>query len=223
MFPLSPLTISLWVAAWACLIALVGGTLVAWLLVRGQFRGKWLAEALAMSPMILPPTVLGYYLLVLLGQQGIGPWVEQVFGFRFVFTLNGAILASSITAFPLVLQSVRAGLLAINPEIENSARIDGCGEWGLLWRISLPLAWPSMFAGGVLGFLRALGDFGTVLMVAGNIPGRTQTMAMAIYDAVQRNDTASANQLTLTLTAIAFGLLFVALRVSHRALDVYRM
>jgi molybdate transport system permease protein len=172
--------------------------------------------------MVLPPTVLGYYLLILLGQRGIGPWIEHFLGFRLVFTLNGAVIAGAITAFPLVVQSVRAGLLSINPEIENAARLDGCSEWAMLWRVSLPLAWPSILAGAILGFLRALGDFGTMLMVAGNIPGRTQTMAMAIYDAVQANNTAYANRLTFTLTAVAFGLLFLALRISRRALDIYQ-
>ncbi len=218
---LSPLVISLWVATWACLIALVSGTLVAWALANGRFRGKWLVEGLAMAPMVLPPTVLGYYLLIVLGQRGVGQWLEQAFGFRIVFTLNGAVIAASVTAFPLVVQSVRAGLVGINREIEQAARLDGCSEWALLWRIRLPLAWPSIVAGGILGFLRALGDFGTVLMVAGNIPGRTQTMAMAIYDAVQSNNTSYANQLTLTLTIVAFGLLFVALRLSRQATDIH--
>lgn len=217
----SPLLISLWVSGWSCLLALIGGTLIAWALVKGQFRGKWLVEGVVMAPLVLPPTVLGYYLLVVLGQRGIGPWIEYLLGFRLVFTVNGAIIAATIVGLPLVVQSVRAGLLGIHPEMENAARLDGCSEWGVLWRISLPLAWPALLAGGILAFLRGMGEFGAILMVAGNIPGRTQTMAMAIYDAVQANNTAYANQLTLVLTVVAFGLLFLALRISRSALDVH--
>jgi molybdate transport system permease protein len=165
--------------------------------------------------------VLGYYLLVLLGQRGLGLLVEQLFGVRFVFTINGAVIAAANTAFPLVVQSVRVGFLGIHPEIENAARIDGCSEWGILWRVSLPLAAPGILAGAILGFLRALSDFGAVLMVAGNIPGRTQTLSMAIYDAVQANDSVSANELALTMTIVALGLLFTALRISNRMIDIH--
>lgn len=215
----TPLAISLWVAVWACLFSLVAGMLIAWALTREHLRGRTLLEGLAMSPLILPPTVLGYYLLVVLGQQGIGPWVERLFGFRFVFTLTGAIVAASISALPLVVQAVRASLAAISKEIEQAARLDGCSERQLFLYVTAPLAWRGLLAGGILGFLRALGDFGAVLMVAGNIPGRTQTMAMAIYDAVQANRVAEANQLTLLLSVTAFGLLFLVLRVSQTALD----
>lgn len=215
----TPLAISLWVAGWACLFSLVAGTGIAWALTREHLRWRTLIEGLAMSPLVLPPTVLGYYLLVALGQQGIGPWVEAYLGFRFVFTLNGAIVAASISALPLVVQAVRASLAAISKEIEQAARLDGCSEWQLFVHVTAPLAWRGLLAGGILGFLRALGDFGAVLMVAGNIPGRTQTMAMAIYDAVQANRVAEANQLTLLLTVTAFSLLFLVLRISQRAFD----
>lgn len=198
------------------------GTLIAWTLTRERLRGRTLIEGLAMSPLVLPPTVLGYYLLVILGQQGIGPWVERVLGFRFVFTLTGAIVAASISALPLVVQAVRASLAAISKELEQAARLDGCTERQLFIHVTAPLAWRGLLAGGILGFLRALGDFGAVLMVAGNIPGRTQTMAMAIYDAVQANRVAEANQLTLVLTVTAFGLLFLVLRITRQALDQTR-
>lgn len=215
----TPLAISLWVAGWACLFSLVVGTLIAWLLTRERLRGRTLLEGLAMSPLVLPPTVLGYYLLVALGQQGIGPWVEWLLGFRFVFTLTGAVVAASISALPLVVQAVRASLAALSKEIEQAARLDGCSERQLFLYVTAPLAWRGLLAGGILGFLRALGDFGAVLMVAGNIPGRTQTMAMAIYDAVQANRLAEANQLTLLLSVTAFSLLFLILRISQSALD----
>lgn len=213
---MSPLALSLWVSAWAGLMALVLGTLVAWVLVKIPFRGKWLAEGLVMAPLVLPPTLLGYYLLVLLGQRGLGPLTEQLFGFRFVFSVSGAIVAATVAALPLVIQTLQVSIAEINREIEEAARVDGCTEWSLFWRITLPMIWRGLLAGGVLGFLRAMGDFGATLMVAGNIPGRTRTMAMAIYDRVQANDTAGANQLAVILTAIGFGLLFLVLRLRQR-------
>lgn len=213
---MSPLALSLWVSAWAGLMALVLGTLVAWVLVKIPFKGKWLAEGLVMAPLVLPPTLLGYYLLVLLGQRGLGPLTEQLFGFRFVFSVSGAIVAATVAALPLVIQTLQVSIAEINREIEEAARVDGCTEWSLFWRITLPMIWRGLLAGGVLGFLRAMGDFGATLMVAGNIPGRTQTMAMAIYDRVQANDTAGANQLAVILTAIGFGLLFLVLRLRQR-------
>ena len=212
----SPLSLSIWVATLAGLAALAMGTALAWLLVRRTFRGKILIEGLTLLPLVLPPTVLGYYLLVLLGQRGLGPWIEQSIGFRFVFAWPGAVVAAAIAALPLVLQAVQVSFAEINTEIEDAARVDGCSEWHLFWRVMLPIAWRGILAGGLLGFLRALGEFGATLMVAGNIPGRTQTLAMAIYDAVQANDLARANSLALLLTGIAFGLLFLVLRLNRQ-------
>ncbi len=160
--------------------------------------------------------MLGYYLLVLLGQRGLGPYIERLFGFRFVFAWPGAVVAASITALPLVLTTVQISFADISKEIEDAARVDGCSEWQLFFRVSIPIAWRGIVAGGLLGFLRALGEFGATLMVAGNIPGRTQTLAMAIYDAVQANDLTRANSLALLLTSIAFGLMFLVLQVNRR-------
>lgn len=213
---MSPLALSLWVSTWAGLIALALGALAAWALVKVPFKGKWLVEGLVMAPLVLPPTLLGYYLLVLLGQRGLGPLTEQLLGFRFVFSVQGAIVAATVVALPLVIQTLQVSIANISREIEEAARVDGCTEWGLFWRIILPMIWRGLLAGGVLGFLRALGDFGATLMVAGNIPGRTQTMAMAIYDRVQANDTAGANQLAVILTSIGFGLLFLVFRLRER-------
>jgi molybdate transport system permease protein len=209
----SPITLSLWVASWATLIALLCGTLIAWGLVRIQFKGKWLLESLVMMPLALPPTVLGYYLLVLLGQRGLGPHIENLLGFRLVFSVWGAIVAGTIVALPLIVQAIQVSLSTINPEIEDAARIDGCTEWEMFWYISLPLSWRGILAGGTLGFLRVLGDFGTTLMVAGNIPGHTQTMPMAIYDAVQTNNIFLANELTVILSIVVFLLLLIILRL----------
>lgn len=195
------------------MISLFLGTIIAWVLVKVKFKGKWIAEGLIMSPLILPPTLMGYYLLTFLGQRGIGPWVEQTFGFRIVFSIQGAIIAATVAALPLVVQTIQVSIAAISREIEEAARMDGCTRWQLFWHIDLPLIWRGLLAGGVLGFLRAMGDFGTTLMVAGNIPGRTQTMSMAIYDAAQANNLPLANQLALILSSIGFGLIFVVVRL----------
>ncbi len=214
-YPWSPLAISLWVACWAGFIALVVGTALAWVLVKVKFKGNWLIEGVTLLPLVLPPTVLGYYLLVVLGQQGFGPWIEATLGFRFVFSWPGAVVAATISALPLVVQTTRVGLAEISQEIEEAALIDGCTAWALFWRITLPIAWRSIIAGATLGFLRALGDFGATLMVAGNIPGRTQTLSMAVYDAVQAYDFSRANALVATLSVIAFSLLSLVLLLNR--------
>jgi molybdate transport system permease protein len=216
----SPLALSLWVSSLAGLAALIAGIALAWLLVRREFRGKAFLEGLTLLSLVLPPTVLGYYLLVLLGQRGLGPFIESILGIRFVFAWPGAVVAAAITALPLVLQTVRLSFAEISREIEDAARVDGCSEWQLFWQVMLPIAWRGVLAGGLLGFLRALGEFGATLMVAGNIPGRTQTLSMAIYDAVQANDLARANGLALLLVGLAFGLLFLVLRLNRRIAGV---
>jgi molybdate transport system permease protein len=207
----SPLAISLWVATWAGLAALVIGTAIAWVLVKTRFRGKWLLEGFVLLALVVPPTVLGYYLLVVLGQQGLGPFIERILGFRIVFALPGAVVAATVAALPLVVVTVRVGLAEVSREIEDTAQVDGCNRWQTFWRISLPIASRSVIAGGLLGFLRALGEFGATLMVAGNIPGRTQTLSMAIYDAVQANDLPRANGLVLLMSVMAFGVLVVVM------------
>jgi molybdate transport system permease protein len=215
----SPFALSLWVASWAGAIALIFGTLISWVFVKVPFKGKWIAEGLVMAPLILPPTLLGYYLLTLLGQRGLGPWLEHWFGFRIVFSIQGAIIAATIVALPLVVQTVQISFASISREIEEAGHMDGLSNWGLFWLIDLPLIWRGLLAGGVLGFLRALSDFGTTLMVAGNIPGKTQTMSMAIYDAAQANDIHQANQLALILSSIGFGLIFFVIRLRKKADD----
>lgn len=214
-----PLAISLWVSTLAGLIALACGTALAWLLVKKTFWGKPILEGLTLLSLVLPPTVLGYYLLVSLGQRGLGAFLEGTLGLSFVFAWPGAVVAASITALPLVLQTVKLSFSEISKEIEDAAQVDGCTEWQLFWLVVLPIAWRGVIAAGLLGFLRALGEFGATLMVAGNIPGQTQTLAMAIYDAVQANDLGRANSLALLLVGIAFGLLFLALWLNRRILE----
>lgn len=210
----SPLILSLWVSTWAGVFALVGGIGIAWVLVKSRFRFKWVLEGSTLLALVLPPTVLGYYLLLFFGRQGLGSLLEQM-GLRVVFAWPGAVIAATIAAIPLVVQLVRTSLAEVSQEIEDAGRVDGCNHWQLFWHIDLGIAWRGIVAGGLLGFLRAMGDFGATLMIAGNIPGRTQTLAMALYDAVQANNTRLANELVLLLTGIAFGVLFIALRLSR--------
>jgi molybdate transport system permease protein len=210
----SPLLLSLWVSTWAGTLALVSGTGISWILVKSQFRFKWALEGATLLALVLPPTVLGYYLLLLLGRQGLGPLLERI-GLPVVFAWPGAVIAATVAAIPLVVQLVRTSLAEVSKEIEDAGRVDGCTRWQLFWHIDLGIAWRGIVAGGLLGFLRALGDFGATLMVAGNIPGRTQTLSMALYDAVQTNNTQEANGLVLLLSVIAFGVLSVALQLSR--------
>lgn len=212
----SPLAISLWVATWAGLAALIIGTAIAWVLVKTRIKGKWLLEGFVLLALVVPPTVLGYYLLVALGQQGLGQIIERTLGFRFVFAWPGAVVAATVAALPLVVVTVRVGLAEVSREIEDTAQVDGCNRWQTFWRISLPIAARSVIAGGLLGFLRALGEFGATLMVAGNIPGRTQTLSMAIYDAVQANDLSRANGLVLLMSVIALSVLSIVIVLNQR-------
>jgi len=207
----SPLALSLWIAGWAGLLALTLGTLVAWLLVKRHVRAQWLLEGITQLSLVLPPTVLGYYLLLLLGQRGLGPLLERWLGLRLVFTWQGAVLAATVAALPLVIQTVRVSLAEVSRDVEEAARVDGCTARQLFLRISLPIAWRGILAGGLLGFLRALGEFGTTLMVAGNIPGRTQTLPIAIYGSLQAGNLERANAQALLLTGLAFGLLALVL------------
>jgi molybdate transport system permease protein len=137
-------------------------------------------------------------------------------GIRFVFTWQGAVIAATVAAIPLVVQLVRVSLEEVSSEIEDAGRVDGCSRWQLFWHIDVGIAWRGIVAGGLLGFLRAMGDFGATLMIAGNIPGRTQTLSMALYDAVQANNAFLANQYVLILSSIAFGVLIIAMRLSRR-------
>jgi molybdate transport system permease protein len=182
---LSPLWLSLRVASCATLWVAPVGLAVAYVLARGRFRGRWLLEALASIPLVLPPTVLGYALLVALGRRSvIGHWYESATGHTIVFTWQGAAIAAGVASFPLFVIPARVAIAGISTEILEAARLDGAGRLSLLRRIILPLARPGLAAGAALAFARALGDYGATLMVAGDTPGKTQTIPLAIYDAV---------------------------------------
>lgn len=201
-FDLFPLWLSLRVAVLATMLALILGVALAWVLARRRFPGRDLLAAAVTLPLVLPPTVLGYYLLVALGRGSpIGRLLEGTLGISLVFTWQGAVVASSVVALPLVVRSTQAAFEAINPDLENAARTLGRSEVAIAFTVTMPLAWRGIVAGAVLAFARAIGEFGATLMVAGNIPGKTQTMPIAIYDAVQSGNMALANGLVLIITA----------------------
>ncbi|MNX48713.1 Molybdenum transport system permease protein ModB [compost metagenome] len=192
-----PLLLSLKVAGWATLLAAVAGTAAAYGLSRWRWPGRDLLDAILTLPLVLPPTVLGYYLLVLLGRRGIIGETLAKWDIELIFTWQGAVIAAAIVAFPLVFKSARAAFENVDAQLENAARVLGVSEVGVFFRVTLPLAARGIVAGVLLAFARALGEFGATLMIAGSLPGRTQTLSVAIYEAVQAGDDRTANLLVL--------------------------
>lgn len=207
------LTLSLKVAGWATLLNMVFGVAAAYGLSRWRSPARDLVDAVLTLPLVLPPTVLGYYLLVLLGRRGVfGAWLDK-WGIELVFTWQGAVIAATIVAFPLVLKSARAAFENVDAQLENAARVLGVSEAGVFFRVTLPLASRGIIAGVLLAFARALGEFGATLMIAGNLPGRTQTLSVAIYEAVQAGDDQTANLLVLITSATCIVVLLIAGRL----------
>lgn len=204
------LGLSLKVALWATLIDLVLGVAFGYLLARGRFPGRDVLDALLTLPMVMPPTVLGYYLLVLIGRNGpIGHWLQQNFGINLIFTWQGAVIAAAAVAFPLVLKGARSAFEAVDLQLEQAARVLGVPPFAVFLRVSLPLAWRGVLAGTLLAFARSMGEFGATLMVAGSIPGKTQTLSIAVYEAVQAGQDDTANLLVL-ITSVACIIVLVA-------------
>ena len=210
-----PLILSLKVAGWATAIVLVLGVGAGLALARLRFPGRELLDTLLTLPMVMPPTVLGYYLLVLLGRRGpIGAFLDQHLGIQLIFTLPGAVIAAAVVAFPLVFRPARAAFEAVDPKLEQAARVLGLAEAAVFFRVTLPLAWRGILAGVLLAFARALGEFGATLMVAGSIPGRTQTLSIAVYEAVQAGQDDVANLLVLITSAVCVATLLAAGRLA---------
>jgi len=208
------LGLSLKVAGWATAITLVLGTAAGYALARLRFPGRELLDALLTLPMVLPPTVLGYYLLVLIGRRGwLGAWLNDTFGITLIFTWQGAVIAASLVAFPLVFKPARAAFENIDPQLEQAARVLGLRGVQIFLRVTLPLAWRGILAGLLLAFARALGEFGATLMVAGSIPGQTQTLSLAVYDAVQAGQDDLANKLVLITSLVCVTVLLLAGRL----------
>ena len=211
-----PIRLSFTVATAATLIALVAGSALAWLLARKRFPGRNLLDALITLPLVLPPTVLGYYLLVLLGSRSaFGAFLERTFGIRLTFTVTAAVIAATIHALPLVTKSLRAAFESVNTDLEAAARTLGLNNRRLFFRVTLPLAAKGVLAATALAFARALGDFGVTIMIAGNMPGKTQTASVAIYDAVQAGRDNEAFTLSVIVSVIALLLLYVINRFSR--------
>ena len=206
-----PFWLSLRVASLATVLSLVAGLALAYLFANVEFRGKILLDAFVTLPLVLPPTVLGYYLLVLLGRLSpFGKFYEAVFGGPLVFTWQAAVIASTVHAIPLLVRSTRAALSSVEHSYERAARSLGAREWRIFWRISVPLAQRQIVAATVLAFARSLGDFGATLMVAGDIPHRTQTVSVAIYDAVEGGHTLTAKLLVLAVSGLTIAIVYFA-------------
>ncbi|MCA1944877.1 MAG: molybdate ABC transporter permease subunit [Desulfovibrio sp.] len=211
---LSPLWLTLKVSFIATLFALVLGSLAAMAVMRLRWRFKDVLDAVLTLPMVLPPTVLGYYLLVVFGRHGVlGGMLEEYLGVRLVFTWQGAVLASLVVAFPLVYRTARAALEGVPASCEQAARTLGAGEWEVFLFVSLPLAWRGILAGSMLALARAMGEFGATLMIAGNLPGKTQTLSLAVYSAVQAGDDARANLLVGIVSFVCIVLLVATSRL----------
>jgi molybdate transport system permease protein len=210
-----PLWLSLRVAAISTGLALAIGLWLAWVLANRQFRGREIIDAAVTLPLVLPPTVLGYYLLVVLGRHSpVGQLYEWIFGTPLVFTWQAAVVAALFRSLPLLVKSARAAFESIDRSYERAARNLGATELRLFWRVTLPLARRSILAAAALAFAQGLGDFGVTLMIAGNIPGRTQTVALAIYDAVEAGKGNVALILVLIISAVALVILAVANRLT---------
>lgn len=218
MIDWTPLVLSFEIAAIATTLAALVGVALAAVLATTRWPGRDLVDVLVTAPMVLPPTVLGYYLLVVLGRESaIGRAFEALTGSSIVFTRTGAVLAALLGALPFVVKSSRAAMEEVDPRLVGAARTLGASPLRAFLTITLPLARTGIVAGLSVGFARALGDFGVTLMVAGNIPGLTRTASLAIYDAVQANRDAEAHGLVAVLTALAVLALYAANRLVGRS------
>ncbi len=197
------LFLTLRVAGMATVFALIFGVGLAQIVARYRFPGREVLDAVCTLPLVMPPTVLGYYLLVLIGRRGVlGAWLNEHLGITLMFTWQGAVVAASVVAFPMVYKAARAALEEVKEDFEHAGRTLGLGEAEIFFRISLPLAFRGILAGTMLAFARAMGEFGATLMVAGNLPGRTQTMSLAVYSAVQEGNDGLANLLVGVISVV---------------------
>jgi molybdate transport system permease protein len=214
---LTPLWLTLKVAGVATLASFLVGVLLAFLVARSRFWGREGLDSLATLPLVLPPTVLGYYLIVVIGSKGwLGRWLQETWGISLIFTWQGAALAAAVVSLPLIYKSARAAFEEVDPNLENAARTLGLSEVAVFFRVSLPLAWRGILAGAMMAFARAMGEFGATLMVAGNLPGKTQTLSLAIYSAVQGGD----DRLAMVLVLLTSGACIVTLVTSGKILKV---
>ncbi|MCY6493719.1 molybdate ABC transporter permease subunit [Leptolyngbya sp. GGD] len=209
---LSPYLLSIQVTIVATLLILMVGLGAAIVLARVRFPGETIVSTILNLPLVLPPSVVGFYLLMAFGR---GSPIYEWFGIDILFTWQAAAIASAIVALPLMIESSRSAIASIHPELEAVARTLGSSELEVLWRVTLPMAKPGILAGFILSVARAMGEFGATLMVAASIPGRTQTLPLAIYDAVQNQEYDRAHQMVAVMTLWTFFLLLWARRLEH--------
>lgn len=206
---LSPIIISLKVSLISTIFTLITGVALARIITKYNFKGKNVLESIIILPMVLPPSVTGYGLLILLGKRSfIGGFLYKSFGTSLIFTLGAACIASYIVSLPLMYQSCKAAFVNVDKTYENTARTLGASEIRVFFKVTLPLSWIGILSGIVLSFARALGEFGATLMVAGNIPGKTQTIPLAIYFAVEGGDNKTANILFTIVLVFSFLLIY---------------
>ncbi|BCU80769.1 putative molybdenum transport system permease protein YvgM [Polycladomyces abyssicola] len=214
----SPIWLSLEVNGVASILVFVIALVAAWWMKGHSFYGKSAVETLLILPLVLPPTVVGFGLLVLMGRKSwIGQAMEWLFHQPILFTWWAAVIAAVVVAFPLVYQTLKNGFESVDRELEDAARSMGAGEWQVFRYITLPLSWRSLLTGYVLGFARGMGEFGATLMVAGNIPGKTQTIPTAIYIAVESGDTRLAAYWVASTVLLSFALLAIVQRMKIRS------
>jgi molybdate transport system permease protein len=211
------LVLSLELATVTLIVLLPTGLWLGRWLARTSWAGKSWIEALVVLPLVLPPTVLGYYLLVSLGGGSpLGAWVQSVFGVSLTFNFLGLLIASVVFNIPFMVQPVQRAFESIPGNLSEAAAVSGLSAWQTFWRVELPLAWPGVLSACVLTFVHTLGEFGVVLMVGGSIPGETRTIAIAIYDSVQSFDLAGANQMALLLLLLSLGAVAASFFASAR-------
>jgi molybdate transport system permease protein len=209
-----PLILSLKVATVATLLALVAGVTLGWLFARTRFPGRTLLEPVFMLPLVLPPTVLGYGILVVAGRRSpLGAWLRENFDYTIIFSWHGAVVASAVVALPLVMKGAGAAFAGVDRDLEAAASTLRQSRLAVFLRVTLPLAWPGILAGSLLAFARAMGEFGASLMVAGSIPKQTQTLSMAIYDSVQAGQDDQALLLVVVTSLVSIAILVFSNRM----------
>ncbi len=213
----SALVLSIKVALLSLVVMFPPGMFVGWLLAKREFPGKTFLNTLVMLPLVLPPVVSGYLLLILLGKNGpVGSILSNFFNIEIVFTQFAVVIAVSVISFPLLVRGIMTGMVSVPSELENAARTLGASPIKVFWTITVPMAYRGIISGGILGFSKSLGEFGATMMVVGNIPGKTQTIALAIFQSVQLGDDITAYRLVLISTILAFVAIWMTERINLR-------
>ena len=205
-----PVILSIKVASISVLFVFFIGILAAYVMRSVDIPGKVALESLFTLPLVLPPVVIGFLLLILIGKQGpVGIILKEYFDMQIIFTQSAAVLAGIVVSFPLMYQSTKAAFESIDKTLEDAARTLGSSEWRVFWTVTIPLSYSGLVSGLVLSFARTLGEFGATIMIAGNIPGKTQTIPLAIYFATESNDLVTAGMYVVIISIITFSIIFI--------------